>query len=81
MTDNYYIETKQVQRKREMKVILDYDQSTGSIKDKDGLIVATWSNLNCEKAEKKAYIDELIKLKEAGFTVEDIVELRRKEIF
>ena len=62
-----------------MKVIVDYDASTGQIKDQSGQIVATWFDLRYEpvlETVSATEVNDLVKLKEAGFTTEEMVNLR-----
>ena len=62
-----------------MKVIVDYDASTGQITDKSGQIVATWFDLRYEpvlETVSATEVNDLVKLKEAGFTTEEMVNLR-----
>lgn len=68
-----------------MKIQLNYDPGTGQISDDNGMIICSWAGLQAQEvkesnASNSADIDELIKLKNAGFDTDDIVELRKKEI-
>lgn len=62
------------------KVVMNYNSDTGDLTDKNGLFIISLQNLQAEKYEDQAGIDELVKLKNAGFTTDEIIELRRKEL-
>lgn len=60
-----------------MKVTIDYDSTTGAMTDKRGTLVGTWVGLeHFGDAEKKDIVRDLIKLKEAGFTADEIVAMK-----
>lgn len=62
-----------------MKVTLDYDPASGQLTDKSGSLVGTWVNLQpVDDSVKKLTPAEAIQLREAGFTAEDLVELRKR---
>jgi len=62
------------------KIILEYGHD-GSIFDASGTMITTWQNLeHFGEHEDKASIDDLVKLKEAGFTSEEIVEMKKKGV-
>jgi len=64
-----------------MKIVLEYDEMLGQIKDDQGTVILTWPGLQGHELDESTYdIEGLIKLKNAGFTTDDIVELRRKEL-
>ena len=59
------------------KVILNYDESSGVISDKFGTQVGNWLDLqSLGEPSDGANVRDLIKLKEAGFTAEDIVAMK-----
>lgn len=63
------------------KVLLNYDQSTGQLSKDDGLFVASYIGLTpYDGSLDKPKIDDLVKLKEAGFTAEEIVMMVKKEV-
>lgn len=64
------------------KVILGYDPQTGSITDINGYCVATYSGLLYEEATEKEtdVVHEMIKLKNAGFTAEEIVLFKNEGV-
>jgi hypothetical protein len=64
------------------KIVLEYDRASGEIKDGNGLFIASYIGhlKSFEEKPKSNTIDELIQLKEAGFTTDEIIELRRKEL-
>lgn len=62
-----------------MKVIVNYDDVTGQITDESGQIVGAWFDLRYEpvlETVSATEINDLVKLKEAGFTVEELVNMR-----
>jgi len=62
------------------KIILEYGHD-GSVFDASGTIIATWPNLeHFGEHEDKTSIDDLVKLKEVGFTSEEIVEMKKKGV-
>jgi len=65
-----------------MKTItLNYDEVTGNVTDRAGTYIGCASEVHDVLIETKASnIGDLIQLKEAGFTVDEILELRRKEL-
>lgn len=65
-----------------MKVLLDYDETTNEVKDANNYCVGFCPSLkpfDCEES-KKANVDDIVKLKEAGFEAQDIIELKRKGV-
>lgn len=65
-----------------MKVVLNYDPTTGHLTDKDGGYIYQLAGIKYEDFENKSGIEvnELIKLKEAGFTVEEITHLKDRSL-
>jgi hypothetical protein len=63
------------------KILLDWDSDTGMIYDASDMYIGCSITLNPFEVEKKGtVIDDLVKLHNAGFTTEDIIELKRKEL-
>ena len=60
------------------KVIVGYEQNTGNFYDDNGIILGTYMAANVTDVENKGSIDDLRKLKESGFTVEEIIQLKRE---
>ena len=66
------------------KVILDWEEGTGMVYDANDLYVGC--NLSLKSftddvdGQRNATIDDLVKLRNAGFTTEEIIELRRKDL-
>ena len=67
-----------------MKVILNYDQSTGMVHDNIGTYIGTWSNptdLEGHKetgaADDQSIIESIVRLKNAGFDAEEIIEIKK----
>ncbi len=61
--------------------ILEWDTETGFFYDAKGIYIA--SNLTAtsfESESKTKNIDDLVKLHNAGFTTDEIIELKRKEL-
>ena len=66
-----------------MKVILNYNPTSGAISDKEGLVVATWIGLIFEAVAEKPTlpsssgesIDKVVRLAGAGFDVDAIAKL------
>lgn len=67
-----------------INVKLKYDKDTGMLYEGDGAtMIASWNGLEqfeTEDIDSFVPIDALCKLKNAGFTADEIVELRRKEV-
>jgi hypothetical protein len=58
------------------KIILEYNESTGQITDALGVMPVLWIGLKGFESEtSKLSVSSVVKLKEAGFTAEEIVEL------
>ena len=65
------------------KIVLEYDASTGFVYDSVNCYIGT--NLSLKPFEdhdgdRSVPIDDLVKLRNAGFTTEEIIELKRKEL-
>ena len=58
-----------------MKVVLEYDESSGAITDKNGNTVGTWLNLNSFTMEDDK-AKTLIELKKVGYSAKDVRKLR-----
>ena len=58
--------------------------NAGSIYDKKGMLVVSVEGMGYEFDElgdtATTTIDDLVKLKDAGFTAEEIVELKKREV-
>lgn len=63
------------------KIVLSWDDSTGMVYDAKDMYVGTNLTLTpfADKTEGAA-IDDLVKLRNAGFTTDEIIELKRKEL-
>ena len=61
-----------------MKVIIEYDQLNGTMYDKAGAMIGTWHALDHfgTPDDQGATVRDLIKLKEAGFSAEEIVAMK-----
>ena len=65
------------------KIVLDYETDTGFIYDSANMYVG--SNMTMTPFEESKFstgvpIDDLVKLRNAGFTTDEIIELKRKEL-
>ena len=65
------------------KIVLSYDDTTGFVYDANETYIG--SNLTLkpfEITEEKSgvAIDDLVKLRNAGFSTEEIIELKRKDL-
>lgn len=59
------------------KVVVEYDASTGDIFGVgESVPVTNWLGLKTEPVVDKPDVRDLIKLKEVGFSAEEIVEMR-----
>lgn len=67
------------QRNNEMKY-LEYDELTGDIRDATGLLVTTMHSFKGIEIKESSSVDDLCKLKNAGFTAEEMIDLKRKEL-
>lgn len=61
-----------------VKVLLDYDTDTGQIYSPDGVSICAWSGLT--PYTQGLTVEQVAKLKAAGFEAEEIIELHRKEV-
>jgi hypothetical protein len=62
-------------------ITLSWDTTTGFVYDANDLYIG--SNLSIkpfESTESGTSIDDLVKLHNAGFTTDEIIELKRKEL-
>ena len=59
-----------------MKVVVEYNAETGEIKDAVGMYVGSFFGLESFEIPKESNVRDLIKLKEAGFTAEDLVQMK-----
>ena len=62
------------------QVLLNYDQATGMIYDGSVFLVTKLGLTPFEPVENKLSIAELIKLKDAGFTADEIVILSKEGV-
>ncbi len=66
---------------RKEQILLELDTTDGSVVDANGALLTYWagSPLVSFDADTKD-VETLVKLKNAGFTADEIVELSRKEL-
>lgn len=64
------------------RIILDYDPANGNISDAKGSIVGNWQDLLSTSFKDNSGVDveSICKLKNAGFSAEEIIEMKRKEV-
>lgn len=62
------------------KVVLNYDPITGNITDDGGVMVGAYVGINAQDAGAVITVDDLISLKKADFTVDEIAELKRQKL-
>lgn len=62
------------------KVLLDYNPATGQVSTSNGFLVGTYVGLQPYDVFDKPKVEDIVKLKEAGFTAEEIVMLVKKEV-
>lgn len=66
-----------------MKIVLDYEVSTGGIIDPtSGISLGCLMGLDHHELKTNIGVDieSIVKLKNAGFTADEIIELKRKEV-
>ena len=60
-----------------MKVVVEYDPVTGTISDNEGTYIGCWVGLkHFEEGLSNSGVEVLIKLKDAGYTAEEVVQLK-----
>jgi len=58
------------------KVLLNYDVQTGTLTNESGMTVGTWAGLPTHKELKgNSKVEDMIKLKNSGFTAEEVIEM------
>lgn len=71
------------------KVELNYDPVTGNFTDRNGLYLCCHTGFDTEghqpatvelKTDAQSSVSDLIKLKDAGFTADEIMALRSREV-
>lgn len=65
---------KSIRRMDMIKVILNYDPVSGTLYDKNNQSIASYTGL---QAEEMLSVEELVKLKNAGYETADIIEMKR----
>lgn len=66
-----------------IKIVLDYDKDADKIIDPDnGRTIAHWAGLahHAAKESEGVKVSDLVELKEAGYTAEEIIELKKKGV-
>jgi len=59
---------------------LNYDQTSGQVTDKSGTLITTYIGATPVEIEKSSTVDDIIKLKNAGFTAEDIIAIKKANL-
>jgi hypothetical protein len=65
------------------KIVLNYDDTNHMVYDANDMYVgslATIEPFEMTEAKQGVNIDDLVKLRNAGFTTEEIIELKRKDL-
>lgn len=62
------------------KQYLEYDVLTGNITDKSGAIVFSAIGFIPIEVESSASIDDMIKLKNSGFTAEEVIAIKKANL-
>lgn len=60
-----------------MKTYLNYDESTGAVTDKNGLVITTFAGAVAVKIKESTSVDDMIKLKNSGFTAEEVIAIKK----
>ena len=64
-----------------MRITLEYDAQSGQITDKNGIMAGCYMGLQSFDEDKKiSKITDILKLKDAGFTVEEITALSSRDL-
>ncbi len=66
-----------------MKKYLEYDPSTGDITDSTGMICANYHTamyIEIDDKPKSTSIDDMIKLKNSGFTAEEVIAIKKANL-
>jgi hypothetical protein len=72
-----------------MKIELQYDPATGAIETEEGGLITHWPGLENHqsitgttelKSEPMSNIDDLVKLRDAGFTDEEIIAMSSRGV-
>ena len=59
---------------------LKYEPSTGNITDANGTLVSTMPGFIPIEVEQSTGVDDIIKLKNAGFTAEEIIAIKKASL-
>lgn len=59
---------------------LKYDESTGMVTDSKGLVVTTMVGFSGIEIEANTSIDDMIKLKNSGFTAEEVIQIKKANL-
>ncbi len=62
------------------KISLNYEDASGNITLDDGSIVGNWIGIVGHELTAKISVDDLIALRKADFTVDEIADLKRQKI-
>lgn len=62
-----------------MKIVLEYDEVSGQLTDKNDALICTWAALKgFDAISKLVPINGLISLKTVGFSIQDILVLNKE---
>lgn len=65
------------------KIVLEFDETNGMVYDANQLYIGcniALKPFDATDAPRGVPIDDLVKLRNAGFTTDEIIELKRKEL-
>ena len=65
------------------KIVLEFDETNGMVYDANQLYIGCNLSLkpfDATDEQRGVPIDDLVKLRNAGFTTEEIIELKRKDL-
>lgn len=60
------------------KILLDFDEVTGSVCDATGYYVGTYLEIKGHKQDETMELGKIIKLKDAGFDTDEIIKMNKE---
>ena len=61
-----------------MKVLLEYNEATGELKDTTGTTITSWLGLKPFGKDKDSVVDKTIELVRLGLSPDDIIKLKHQ---
>lgn len=59
------------------KIVIEYDETTGNMVDASGMCIGNWTEVKpFDEIDRQSTVRDLIKLKDAGFSADDIVTMK-----